>query len=389
VLTLLGNNPFTLSEGTPYTDPGWTATDVRDGNLHDSVKVTGGPIVTTVAHRDTLIYTVSDKAGNTTVLKRIIVIIPVKPGVDTIAPDLQLKGASSIQIAIGSVYTDPGWTAIDNVDGDVASKVKVTELFGKPLPVVTTVQTTYNLVYTVTDSAGNTATVSREVKIGSANSDTVKPVIIMPGAVRCTVKLGSSFVEPEGGPTATDNIDGVITISIQRVIKNAAGAVASLTPATAIGDYTITYTVSDKAGNAAIPKVRNVYCKDTFVDPNDLLNKYGVPLTSALPAVNQIYTKAATDGDGAPNVSNLNSYQLDWNGTQLNQFKLGTTNGVPDYSVDLTSAVRSKNTFGSANPGFTLTGGFTALNADYYIKATATQCVWVKTDGKYAIIFTK
>jgi hypothetical protein len=390
VLLLLGNNPLSLVEGTPYTEPGWTATDDRDGNLHDSVKVTGGPVVTTVPGRDTLTYTVSDKAGHTVSAKRIIIIRSVGPEVDTIPPDLILKPPTSVEVPVGGVYKEPGWTAMDNHDGDLHDSVKITELFGKPLPIVTTAPTTYNLVYTVTDSAGNTISVSREVKIVGTSTDTAKPVITLEGCVKCTVKLGKNFVDP--GATATDYPDGVLTQSIVKVYKNAAGQTVQpsiFQPATDTGNYTITYTVSDKAGNQADPKIRSLYVKDTFIDPNDLLNKYGVPLPSALPSVNYIYTKATTDGDEAPNVSNINNFQLDWNGTQLNQFRLGTTNGVPGYSVDLTSAVRSRNTFGSANPGFTLTGEFTALNADYFIKATATQCVWVQKNGRYAIILTK
>jgi hypothetical protein len=385
VLALLGNNPFTLPEGTPYTEPGWTAVDARDGNLHDLVVVTGGPVVTTLPGRDTLTYTVSDKAGHEVVVKRIIVITPIGPHDDKDPPELKLLGASSIELTVGGVYIEPGWTAIDLVDGDLHDSVKITELFGKPLPVVTTVPTTYNLVYSVTDSAGNTATVSREVKIGGSSSDTVKPVIKLEGKVKDTVKLGSSYVDL--GATATDYPDGVITSSIVRVIKNAAGAVASLTPALTIGDYTITYNVSDKAGNPADPKVRSVYCKDTFIDPNDLLNKYGVPLTSALPTINAVYSSVTTDGDEAPNVSNISKFTIAWDlGQQkLNQFAFNTVNGNPSYYFNLTPT----NTFAAANPGFTLASSGLTVDGAYYIKATATECVWVKKDGKYAIIFAK
>jgi hypothetical protein len=384
-ITLLGNNPLTLTEGTPYTEPGYTATDVRDGNLHDQVVVTGGPVVTTIAGRDTLTYSVSDKAGNPAVVKRIIIIIPIGPVVDTIKPDITLKGALSIEVPVGGVYTEPGWTATDNVDGDLTSKVTVSELDNKPLPINTSTPATYNLVYSVTDSAGNTRTVSREVRVVGTSTDTVKPVITLEGAVQCTVNLGLSFIEP--GATATDNVDGVISDKITKVVKNAAGAVASITPATVIGDYTITYSVSDKAGNAAVPKVRNVYCKDTFVDPNDLLSKYGVPLKAALPSITHAYNGGATtDGDGAPNVSNITAFTLAWDLGQgkILQFAFNTSDGVPSFYFNLSPA----NTFASANPGFTLaSSGITGLDGEYYIKADATQCVWVKKDGKFAIVF--
>jgi len=137
-----------------------------------------------------------------------------------------------------------------------------------------------------------------------------------------------------------------------------------------------------------MPKVRNVYCKDTFADPNDLLNKYGLPLPSALPTINHAYNGGATtDGTGAPNVSNITTFTLAWDlgQNEIDKFAFTTSDGVPSFYFTLSPA----NTFASANPGFTLAGAFTALNGDYYIKADDTQCVWVKTDGKYAIIFTK
>jgi hypothetical protein len=383
-IALKGNNPITLPEGTAYTEPGWTATDARDGDLTSQVVVTGGPVVTTIAGRDTLTYSVSDKAGNPALVKRIIIITPIGPVVDTIKPEITLKGSLSIQVPVGGVYTEPGWIAMDNVDGDLTGKVTVSELDNKPLPVNTSMPTIYNLVYTVTDSAGNRATVAREIKVVGVVIDTVKPVIRLEGAVQCTVKLGSSFVEP--GATATDNVDGVISEKITKVVKNAAGAVASITPATAVGNYTITYSVSDKAGNAAVPKVRNVYCKDTIVDTNDLLNKYGVPLPSALPTINHAYNGGATtDGTDAPNISNITTFTLAWDLGQnkINQFAFTTSDGVPSFYFTLSPA----NTFASANPGFTLTGAFTALNGEYYIKADTTQCVWVKKGGEFAIIF--
>jgi hypothetical protein len=386
VITLVGGSPYSIKQGTTWVEPGYTAIDNRDGDLKNQVVITGGSngkIITTSPGKDTLTYTVSDSKGNTAVAYRIVIITPIGPIKDTIPPVIDLIGGTTITLKVGDVWVDPGWTAYDLHDGDLTNKVTVKEISGKTI--TTTAPGNYELLYSVTDSAGYTMEVGRTVIVVGKSSDSTKPVITLDGCVKCTVKLGKSFTEP--GYSATDNVDGVISTSVSRVIKNAAGQVASLSPATVIGDYTITYTVSDKAGNAAAPKVRNVYCKDTFIDPNDLLNKYGVPLASALPTISAVYkTSVTTDGEGAPNVSTVTTFTLAWDLAQnkINQFAFNTSNGVPSYYFNLTPA----NTFASANPGFTLSSsGLAGFDGQYFIKADATQCVWVKKDGKYAIIF--
>jgi len=62
-ITLSGDNPLTLECGTPYSEPGFTATDDLDGDITDRVVVTGSVDHTTV---DTYLlhYNVSDSAGN-------------------------------------------------------------------------------------------------------------------------------------------------------------------------------------------------------------------------------------------------------------------------------------------------------------------------------------
>jgi hypothetical protein len=79
--------------------------------------------------------------------------------------------------------------------------------------------------------------------------DTVKPVITIAGANPVTVQLNSLYLDK--GATATDNVDSdaVITGKIKTVNK---------VDTSTLGNYTVTYTVSDTAGNAAVPKVRTV-----------------------------------------------------------------------------------------------------------------------------------
>ncbi|CAM1371635.1 immunoglobulin-like domain-containing protein [Tenacibaculum xiamenense] len=78
--------------------------------------------------------------------------------------------------------------------------------------------------------------------------DVVAPVITLNGDASMTVVEGSTFTDP--GATATDNVDGDISANI---------VVAGDTVDTnTVGTYTITYNVSDAAGNAATEVSRTV-----------------------------------------------------------------------------------------------------------------------------------
>ena len=78
------------------------------------------------------------------------------------------------------------------------------------------------------------------------------PVITLVGDTQITVEVGSTYTDL--GATASDNYDGDITTDIVTV-NNVDTSV--------IGTYTVTYNVSDDAGNAATEVTRVVNVTDT------------------------------------------------------------------------------------------------------------------------------
>ncbi|HNP37028.1 MAG TPA: FG-GAP-like repeat-containing protein, partial [Woeseiaceae bacterium] len=79
---------------------------------------------------------------------------------DVEPPTLTLLGATAMEVAAGSQFTDPGASAIDNIDGDISSAVAATDT------VNTAIVGSYTVTYNVTDFAGNPAApVSRTVKV--------------------------------------------------------------------------------------------------------------------------------------------------------------------------------------------------------------------------------
>jgi peptidoglycan/xylan/chitin deacetylase (PgdA/CDA1 family) len=83
---------------------------------------------------------------------------------------LTLLGDSEITIQAGKDYTEPGWTAEDNCDGDLTDEVTVEG------SVDTYTAGTYELVYSVADSYNNVTKVTRTVVVEAVRQpDTVTP----------------------------------------------------------------------------------------------------------------------------------------------------------------------------------------------------------------------
>lgn len=93
---------------------------------------------------------------------------PVQVGTvtDALPPVISLNGSPSVIVNWGSVYTDAGATATDNVDSSVTVTTSGTVNAARP--------GVYTITYNATDAAGNVATaVTRSVTVAIANPDTV------------------------------------------------------------------------------------------------------------------------------------------------------------------------------------------------------------------------
>ncbi len=136
---------FTVFRGKEYIAH-YKATDNYDGDITDKV----------VEERtDTMLrLSVSDLSGNEAVLE-----IPVITVDDTEAPVLSLEGDTELYIKVGGQYDEPGYTASDNADGDVTDRVTVENNVNCEIAGV------YEVRYTVSDAAGNTATQTRTVTV--------------------------------------------------------------------------------------------------------------------------------------------------------------------------------------------------------------------------------
>ncbi len=118
-----------------------------------------------------------------------------------------------------------------------------------------------NFTATVTDAASNVSGASSLLAIVL---DMVAPVIALNSVSPLTIERAGGYLDP--GATATDNVDTAAAITAAIV------AVNSVNPDVA-GTYTVTYDVSDAAGNAAVQVVRTVEVVDTVLPGVSILNQ--------------------------------------------------------------------------------------------------------------------
>ena len=251
-----------------YVEEGFTAFDNYDGDLSAQV---------ISQEQDGVVnYSVTDSSGNTATATRTIIYK------DIVAPTITLTNGENVSINVGKPFSDPGFVATDDVDGDLTKNVTVDGYVdGRNYG-------TYVRTYRVADSSGNICEVKRTVKIGDFSA----PVISLKGASSSYIKVGTAYSEP--GYSASDNIDGDITSRVQ---------VSGSVNTSKMGSNIITYKVSDNYGNTTTAtRTIFVYEKQAQANPVnpgdkvvyltfddgpskytskllDILDKYGVKAT--------------------------------------------------------------------------------------------------------------
>jgi len=252
IISLVGLSLLEVAKGAAYVDEGATASDDIDGDITANIVVVN-PVDTATLGTYQVTYNVSDTALNAAVeVTRTVNVVEVTSS-DTTAPVITLLGDASVELEVGEAYTDAGATAADDVDGDLTFKIVVVN------PVDTNTEGSYIITYNVSDSAGNQAAeVIRTVNVVPVPepADITAPVITLLGQAVIELVVGDVYTDE--GATATDDVDGDLTTSI--VVDN---PVDTTTP----GTYTVTYTVSDAAGNLATPITRTINVVEPAPEP--------------------------------------------------------------------------------------------------------------------------
>ena len=182
VITRLGDPVVNIHTGDTYTDAGATANDNYDLDITPSILSTGLPINTSATGSYTVTYDVTDAHGNhATQVTRTVHVSDVE------MPVITLLGTTPVTLEVGSIYSDAGATANDNIDGNITSNIVVT---GDT--VNSSVLKTYTIHYDVTDTSGNHALqITRVVNV----VDTTKPVITLTGTATGTILKNTTYTD--------------------------------------------------------------------------------------------------------------------------------------------------------------------------------------------------
>ncbi len=144
-----------VEDGGVFVEPGYLAYDNVDGLITEFVVVTGTVDLETIGTY-TLTYTITDYSGNVTVVTRVVVVADTQP------PLINLFGPENVTVPCGSYVNfhlpnallggqNVGYTAFDNVDGNITNNVIVSTDFCSGCP------GTYTITYNVSDEEGNDA----------------------------------------------------------------------------------------------------------------------------------------------------------------------------------------------------------------------------------------
>jgi len=165
---------------------------------------------------------------------------------DTVSGRDTILGEESFDISFADLGIEPKQKTIEATDIDV--NVYTDEVFGTVNNITNDTEISYTLENAenglygwyaeVTDDFGGLSRTN--VNYFTVDKDIVKPTIILPK--NNEIPLGTDF-NPLDGVTASDDRDGDLTYKI---------VISGNVDTTKEGEYTITYTVTDKAGNTEV-----------------------------------------------------------------------------------------------------------------------------------------
>ena len=143
-IKLIGKDE-TIEVFTKYKDKG-----VKIEGTKNKVKITN-KVNTNKLGTYTITYKITH-LKTTKIIKRKVKVV------DTIKPEITLQG-NEVTIYQNDTYNEPGYTATDNYDKDITSKVKVTNNIDN------TKAGTYEVTYSVSDSSKNKTEIKRKVNV--------------------------------------------------------------------------------------------------------------------------------------------------------------------------------------------------------------------------------
>ena len=293
-ISLKGDNPVIIENASSYNDLGYTSKTgsvTMQGEVKNEKGVyyirylleTGGKIYT--ATRIVIVKDINSEY-----------VIAPKP-VSKAEPVLQLKGDATVTLIVGQKYFEEGFTANDEIDGDITDSVYRTGYID------TTTPGTYAVTYWAENSGGIKVSLNRVVNVIGVEL----PILELRGNMVMRMEKGKVYEEP--GYSAKDDIDGDITKNV---------VVTGTVLENEIGVYQINYRVVNSMNKSIsimrtviIEEVNNSYSYQRTIDKKTPTN---TEVTIGINAVGEGYSHVVLP-NGVSNAATMIKYPVSANGT--------------------------------------------------------------------------
>lgn len=295
--------------------------------------------------------------------------------IDEEKPNLILNGDEKYSINIYEEYNELGYKAIDNIDGDITSKVEVKG------EVNTYKNGIYKITYSITDKAGNKTVKTREItvvgkqtttklatttkkqaitttkKVVTTKKQTITtkktttkpvittkvitttkrptttkrvttpPVITLYGSKAITIYVGDTYKDP--GYSATDALGNSITSSV---------VISGKVNTSYAGTYYINYSVTDKYGNKTV-------ASRTVVVKNKVIEVTGISVSPSNLTLNKGESKALSVYISPSNATNKTVTWTSSNNNIVTVSSNGVVKGLVRGVTTITATTSNKLTY--------------------------------------------
>jgi len=267
-------------------------------------------------------------------------------GADITKPVITLLGMNPLQLTVGDTYTDPGATALDNIDGDLTLGIVVA---GDTVD--TSTADIYNVTYDVSDSAGNGAVQeTRTVIVVEPDATPIIPTISLNG-----IAIESAYTVTEATARFISGLQFDTTNAVSVTVNGSsvpAGAIVtavSQADAITLGAHTYNVRVTSSTGDMTDITVTYQVNADPIVDETaPVITLLGVnPQTLT---VGDTYTELGAtasddvDGDISSNIV-INSSAVDMATAGTYEVTYNVTDAAGNVAVQETRTVVVEEAF--------------------------------------------
>lgn len=195
-IRLLGESTITVYTNEDFLDPGYVATDRKDGDLTKKVQIIGILDINTPGKYDRF-YVVENSRGTIVEVKRTIIVKEKNKNNNKLSFNFSLKGSTEIELQKGTIFSEPGFVANDNNGISLINKVRVSSNLDTDK--VGTYQITYTL--SVNDV---TKTLTRKIKVVDKKVDNETPTQVSADVSVNNTNLTSGSIRITLNITGTD-----------------------------------------------------------------------------------------------------------------------------------------------------------------------------------------